>query len=81
VYSAYNGLINHLYLVGCKKQDSFIVFKLTQEYTNKGIIIDIIGSTLFHKHVRLIKEQSGFPVSYYLKDIRKPLLKYIRSCA
>jgi len=43
--------------------------------------MDIIGSTLFYKHVRLIKEQSGFPVSYYLKDIRKPLLKYIRGRA
>ena len=39
--------------------------------------MDIIGSTLFYKYVRLIKEQSGFLVSYYLKDIKKPLFKYI----
>jgi hypothetical protein len=39
--------------------------------------MDITSSTLFYKYVRLIKEQSGFLVSYYLKDIRKPLLKYI----
>ena len=43
--------------------------------------MDITSSTLFYKHVRLIKEQSGFLVSYYFKDIRKPLLKYIRSYA
>ena len=43
--------------------------------------MDIISSTLFYEHVRLIKEQSGFLVSYYLKDIRKPLLKYIRGRA
>ena len=77
MYSAYNSFVNHLYLVGYKKQDSFIVFELAQEYTNKGILMDIISSTLFHKHVCLIKEQSGFLVSYYLKDIRKPLLKCI----
>ena len=81
MYSACNSFVDHLYSVGCKKQDSFIVFKLTQEYTNKGITIDIIGSTLFHKHVCLIKEQSGFPVSYYFKDIRKPLFKCIRGYA
>jgi len=39
--------------------------------------MDIISSTLFYEHIRLIKEQSSFPVSYYFKDIRKPLLKYI----
>jgi len=81
VYSACNSLVNCLYPISYKKQDSFIIFKLAQEYTNKGIIMDIISSMLFHKHVRLIKKQSGFPVSYYLKDIRKPLLKYIRGYA
>jgi hypothetical protein len=81
VYSACDSFVDRLYPVGREKQDSFVVFELAQEYTNKGIAMDIIGSTLFHEHVRLIKEQSGFPVSYYLKDMRKPLLKCIRGRA